>query len=101
MYASRRSPEPLLDIIKNYRPKENPPQGDDWETLFDRVKRHPDDGHAAKLVRALAHGQEVCKPYEDSPRFRIKGDMWLKLGNMGEAWSLDMTFGVSDRYYSY
>lgn len=49
---------------------------------------HPDDGHAAKLVRAIAHGELVSKPYEGSEKFRIKDGMWLQLGNMGEFCSL-------------
>lgn len=63
-----------------------------WEGVFKRVVGHEDDGHACKLVRALRHGEEICRPYDnnnnnnngDDPRFRIKGGMWLKLGHMGE-----------------
>ncbi|KAL8693477.1 MAG: hypothetical protein Q9218_001708 [Villophora microphyllina] len=80
MYASRRAPEPLLDEITKYKPKHA--EGESWDGIFKRVVEHEDDGHASKLVRALRHGEEICKPYNDDPRFRIKGDMWLKLGHM-------------------
>ncbi|KAL8772761.1 MAG: hypothetical protein Q9209_002106 [Squamulea sp. 1 TL-2023] len=91
MYASRRAPEALLDEVVNYRPK-YPEDG--WDGVIRRVLEHEDDGHASKLVRALRHGEEICRPYEDDPRFRVKGDMWLKLGHMaidsvedtGEPW---------------
>ncbi|KAI4282923.1 MAG: hypothetical protein L6R38_002542, partial [Xanthoria sp. 2 TBL-2021] len=91
MYASRRAPDPLLDEIVNYRPKH--PKGS-WDGIFKRVVEHEDDGHASKLVRALKHGEQICIPYNDDPRFRIKEDMWLKLGHMaidsvedtGEPW---------------
>ena len=85
MYASRRSPEPLIDEITRYQPKKQGPSSstDAWGQLFDRIKEHEDDGHASKLVRALAHGAEICQPYESSKDFRIKNDMWLQLGNMG------------------
>lgn len=43
-----------------------------------------DDGHMAKLARSLAHGEQVCKPYEDRDSFRIKGKMWPQLGHMGK-----------------
>ncbi|KAL8680326.1 MAG: hypothetical protein Q9224_006950, partial [Gallowayella concinna] len=79
MYASRRAPEPLLDEIVNYRPKS--PDGS-WEEIFKRVIEHEDDGHASKLVRALRHGEQICAAYDDHPRFRVKGIMWLKLGHM-------------------
>ncbi|OQO07689.1 hypothetical protein B0A48_07386 [Cryoendolithus antarcticus] len=78
MYASRKVPEPRLAIVRAYRPKQ--PSG--WEQIFDRVKTTPDDGHAAKLVRALAHGQRVCMPYEDRTEFRLKHHDWLQLGHM-------------------
>lgn len=86
MYASRGSPELLLEEITEYTPKViNPTAGDrnaSWEEVIKRVNKYPDDGHASKLVRALAHGEQVCKPYEDKEGFMVKGDMWLKLGNM-------------------
>jgi len=89
MYASRRSPTPLLDDIKNYHPKEaGKPGSQSWNAIIKRVNTHPDDGHAAKLVRAIAHGELVSKPYEGSEKFRIKDGMWLQLGNMGEFCSL-------------
>lgn len=80
MYASRRSPKPLLDEIVHYKPVQ---PLDSWDSIFDRVRNHPDDGHAAKLVRALAHAEKLCEGYENDPRFRIKDGMWLQLGHMG------------------
>ncbi|KAL9118256.1 MAG: hypothetical protein Q9187_005201 [Circinaria calcarea] len=82
MYASRRSPQPLLEEIVNYRPKEALSSSGSWEKIFDRVKEHEDDGHASKFIRALAHGKEICEPYEESGRFRIKQAMWSQLANM-------------------
>jgi len=81
MYASRGSPEPLMEEIKNYEPKK-PEQ--DWSGIIERVDNHPDDGHASKLIRALAHGEKACQPYEgeSDETFPIKRDMWLKLGHM-------------------
>ncbi len=83
MYASRRSPEPVLDEIINYKPQR--PSGDQakpWENIFERVVDFPDDGHASKLARVLAHGEQICAPYEGNEHFRIKKDMWLQLGHM-------------------
>ena len=91
MYASRRSPEIRLDDIRAYKPKK--PSG--WGGIADRVCQVIDDGHAPKLIRALANGQQVGKPYEDLPEFRVKGDDWLQMGHMaidsvedarGETW---------------
>lgn len=84
MYASRRSPPPLLDDIVNYRPLEASTAQNSWSGVIDRVINHPDDGHACKLVRAIAHGEQVSRPFNGSEKFRIQGKMWLQLGNMGE-----------------
>ncbi|KAL1304684.1 hypothetical protein AAFC00_003639 [Neodothiora populina] len=79
LYASRGCARLLLDEITDYKPKR--PSG--WAEIIDRVTEHEDDGHACKLIRALAHGEQVCKPFEhNKDSFRIKGDMWLKLGHM-------------------
>ncbi|KAL9065751.1 MAG: hypothetical protein Q9161_008035 [Pseudevernia consocians] len=101
MYASRRSPKPRMDVIDNYKPKHPETAKNSivetgpWDGIFARVLHHDDDGHAAKLVRALAHGETICAANRmDDPLFRIKGDMWLQLGHMaidsvedtGDAW---------------
>lgn len=78
MYASRKSPELLLDEIKNYKPK----QPSDWTGVIERVRRMEDDGHASKMIRALANGQQACAPYEAKLDFRLKGDDWLQLAHM-------------------
>lgn len=81
MYASRRSPEPLVDDIINYKPKK---PSNEWDDIFLRARKHEDDGHCSKLVRALAHGEKLCEPYNlGGPLLRVKGDMWLQLGHMG------------------
>lgn len=82
LYASRRSPKLLLDEITNY-PPEHRSQLQSWDTIINRAKVFKDDGHASKFVRALAHGQQACASYENSARFRIKGDMWRQLAQMG------------------
>ena len=84
MYASRRSPQPLLEEIVNYRPKKTVLSSDSWKEIFDRVKEHEDDGHASKLIRALAHAKEICEPYKESASLRIKQGTWLQLANMGK-----------------
>jgi hypothetical protein len=80
MYTSRGTPDLLLEEVAKYPAKEN------WQEIFARSRSHPDDdGHLAKLTRALAHGEKVCQPYEgtnaDMP---IRGDMWLRIGNIGK-----------------
>ena len=82
LYASRRCPKPLLDEIQNYKPVK--PQQSSWNAVIERMMSHQDDGHGIKLVRALRHGEEICKPYDGKPSFKIRNGMWEKLGNMGK-----------------
>lgn len=79
MYVSRNCPRLLLDEITHYQPK----QASGWDAIFQRVNELEDDGHASKLIRALAHGEQVCAKYENKEGFVIRGhDAWLKLGHM-------------------
>ncbi|KAL1601980.1 hypothetical protein SLS59_005146 [Nothophoma quercina] len=78
MYASRHSPALFLSEITEYTPKED----SDWDKIILRVNKLEDDGHASKVIRALANGQKSCQPYEDTPGFIIKGDAWRKIGHM-------------------
>jgi hypothetical protein len=87
MYTSRASPVLRIDEITRYQPQK--PEKAGWNSIFERAATFRDDGHASKLVRALAHGEQVSSKWETGEAFRIKGEMWLKLGNMGMEW-----FGV-------
>jgi hypothetical protein len=82
MYVSRGCPELLRDEITNY------PVTNDWPAVFARAASHPnDDGHLAKFVRAVAHGQNVCKSFESQgpQKMPVSGNMWLQIGNMGKS----------------
>ena len=71
-----------MDEITNYKASK------DWNALFAECITHPrEDSHASKLIRALAHSEEVSRPYEAQAKDKgllITGDMWLKIGNMGK-----------------
>ncbi|KAF2725422.1 hypothetical protein K431DRAFT_215297 [Polychaeton citri CBS 116435] len=96
MYVSRGTPPIRMDIVREYKPKR--PSG--WEGIIERVCQFEDDGHTCKLVRALAHGQNVCKPYQTREEFKVKQDDWLQLGHMaidsveasGPNWVRDVGF---------
>lgn len=79
LYVSRNSPKLYLDEITGYKEK----QPGDWNSVIRRVDRYRDDGHASKFVRALANGEEKCKPYEEEENWPIRGDSWLKIAHMG------------------
>lgn len=80
MYASRGAPALLLDEVKGYTGRHGRLQG--WEELVARVRVYGDDGHASKLLRAVRHGEGICREWEGKEGFDIKGEVWLKVGNM-------------------
>ncbi|KAJ5182971.1 hypothetical protein N7492_000587 [Penicillium capsulatum] len=83
IYVSAGSPDLLLDEVTSY------PAKTDWNTVFSRGLAHPtDDGHLVKFLRAIAHGERVCRAFEDS-KMPISGDAWLRIGNM----AIDSTAG--------
>jgi hypothetical protein len=88
LYASRGSPALSADEIVSYqakRPSANGNgngSGDVWDGIISRVSQFEDDGHAAKLVRAVAHGKRVCEKWEGGEEFRVKGEMWDRIGEM-------------------
>jgi hypothetical protein len=78
MYVSRGCPDLLIDEIHNYTPTKDSDMG----SIIKRANKVEDDGHACKLVRAIANAEAVCKGYEEKEGFRIEGNMWRKLGHM-------------------
>ncbi|KAF2467859.1 uncharacterized protein BDR25DRAFT_291277 [Lindgomyces ingoldianus] len=85
MYASRRSPPLLLEEITEYIPMNKNPQTKDidfWANIFSRARRFEDDGHASKLIRALAKGENVCVKFEGREGFVVQGTMWKKVASM-------------------
>lgn len=79
-----------LDFIEEYKPKK--PSG--WDGIEDRTCALDEDGHASKLIRALAHGERSSQPYEDNPNFRLKQKHWLQLAHM----TLDSVEKVGDSW---
>ncbi len=77
-HASWGAPTPLLDVIMNYVHKRR--ELSERSAIIERAKKVHDDGYACKLVSSLAPGELM---WEISEKFRIKGRMWLQLGNMG------------------
>ena len=85
MYASRRAPPLLPTEIIQYKPERQLSSAqDEWRDLSARISKDPEDGHASKLLRALARGRQVCQDYEQRPEFPIKGNMWLSVAHMGK-----------------
>lgn len=78
MYVSRGCPSLSLAEITDYKPR----QDSSWEEIIKRVNQLEDDGHASKLIRALANGQNASQKFEQRDGFVIQGDMWRKLGHM-------------------
>lgn len=85
LYASSHAPALHLDEISNYMPAETIQDNEmAWQNITSRAISAADDGHVAKMVRALAYGEKVCIPLESKQKFNIKGNLWKQLGSMSE-----------------
>ena len=91
-YAVCGVPELSIDAVESYSGTLSGDMG--WTELFRVVNEQHDDGHVAKFVRALKHGEEVSKPFigvgESAKRFPVQGDLWLKIARM----AYDTTLGL-------
>ncbi len=73
-YAGMGAPEPNFDWLLSH-PSRLPNQT--WATVFDRACYHEDDGHMCKVIRVLRHAENVSKPYDHLPEFKVKQGMFL------------------------
>lgn len=83
-YAANGAAELRLEDITGYAPTAS--KGMDWRELYKAVNQVHDDGHIAKFVRALKNGHDASRPFEEgewAASFPIKGDLWLKIAQMG------------------
>ncbi|TVY88955.1 Oxidoreductase [Lachnellula willkommii] len=90
-YAACGCPELKASAISDY------PAAKSWEELYRAVNLMHDDGHVAKFVRAIKSAEEVSQAVvgsqpENSNRYPMQGDMWLKLAGM----AYDSTYGLED-----
>jgi hypothetical protein len=82
------------EAVVGYVP--GPSAGMGWPELYRAVLAQHDDGHLAKFVRALKHGQDVehdagdvVDPDEARQLLPVRGDMWLRIAQM----AYDTTLG--------
>ncbi|KUL92395.1 hypothetical protein ZTR_02224 [Talaromyces verruculosus] len=92
LYASRHCPPLNLDEIISY------PITKTWNEIFHAGNTHRgDDGHVVKLIRAIAHGEQITETLEKQGKgndLKIHGDAWLKAANM----AIDSTATSSQRW---
>ena len=73
-YAGMGAPEPNFDWLLSHPSKL---RNQTWATVFDRVCYHEDDGHMCKMIRVMKHAENVSKPYDHLPQFKVKQGMFL------------------------
>ena len=74
-YAGMGAPEPRFDWLLSH-PSKLPNQT--WATVFERAGYHEDDGHMCKMIRVMKHAENVSKPYDHLPEFKVKQKMFLR-----------------------
>ena len=53
-----------------------------WDNIISRTVDVSNDGHVAKLIRALAFGEKAYSSWEDNTPLVVKGKMWKHVGSM-------------------
>ncbi|KAJ4389510.1 hypothetical protein N0V93_006980 [Gnomoniopsis smithogilvyi] len=93
-YASSGSPPLELQFVTSYQPTLSKDM--DWQALYAATVEAHDDGHVAKLVRALysaeseARGFEERVGQENTMNLPVRGDLWFRVAQM----SFDSTTDV-------
>lgn len=85
LYVSRRCPSLSVSELESYAAESAAGDGHSvgWNDIFDAVKNfQEDDGHIAKLIRAVANAAEFCAPYEEAEQWPLRGQNWLRAGKM-------------------
>jgi hypothetical protein len=78
MYAAAKAPELRSQDVSDYRPAR--PGG--WESIYSRVVTYEDDGHTAKLIRAIKNGEIVTRGFEHQPGIRLKEANFIDIAHM-------------------
>jgi len=80
MYAGCGCPELYPERITAYTPKCPGP----WESIISRVTSYPDDGHTAKLIRALLNARDVSLSHlaKNNVEFPLKEADFLQIAHM-------------------
>ena len=81
MAAGVGMPALCPEVLEGHVMLTNGGRGMDWDSLFEKVCRHADDGHMIKFIRALANGEKASKPYEGQEGFPMRQDMFLRAAN--------------------
>ena len=83
LYCSNHVAPLHLAEISDYAPKKTALGSEgSWDNIISRVVDVSDDGHVAKLIRALAFGEKACESWEEKTPLIVKGKMWKQIGSM-------------------
>lgn len=80
LYCQSGAPRLYPEELIRYRPLV--PSG--WEQIFQRACEYEDDGHLAKLIRAVATAAQITKPLVQHATLPLTTEQFLTLAHMGE-----------------
>ncbi|MCJ1441062.1 MAG: hypothetical protein MMC23_001548 [Stictis urceolatum] len=78
-YVAKGSAELRYEEISGYKPVR---EDNTWEDVFERAVNFEEDGHASKLIRALAFGEQRCGKWEGESWMPMKKADWGTVANM-------------------
>ncbi|KIX06633.1 uncharacterized protein Z518_04609 [Rhinocladiella mackenziei CBS 650.93] len=78
VYASCKCPDLRLERVLQYQPEHE----GGWDSIFVRAAAYQDDGHTAKLIRAIKMAEIVSRPYDGRPQFPMPTEAFLLAAHM-------------------
>jgi hypothetical protein len=83
LYCSNHVAPLHVSEVSDYIPKKSALGSEgSWDNIISRAVDMSDDGHVAKLIRALAFGKKACESWGEKTPLIIKGEMWRQIGSM-------------------
>lgn len=81
LYCQTGAPRLWPEELSTYQPR-YPTSG--WDEIFQRACEYKDDGHLAKLIRAIATASRISAPFSNNPNFMLTTDkQFLTIAHMG------------------
>jgi hypothetical protein len=92
IYASQHAPRLYPLEISQYSSLNTNQEPIDQSKLLKHIVRFEDDGHVAKLIRAVAHGQSFGEKLGNNTE--VRNNMWKKMLNI----AVDSVDGTGERW---
>lgn len=79
LYCQSGAPRLFPEDLRRYKPL----FPSEWNQIFQRACEYADDGHLAKLIRAVATATQITKPFVRHASYPLTSEQFLTVAHMG------------------